>query len=225
MRVHARTVGVEDADHADIDAVLAAVVRAERFGGALALVVAAPEADRVHVAPVGLRLRMHVRIAVALGSGGVEDAGLGLERELEGVHHAEDRRLGGLDRVVLVVDWRSGAGQVVDFVELPPERLRHVVDEKREARVVHQVVEVGLGAGEEVVQDRHFGALREKRAREVGADEAGAAGDETFFRVADHFGKFSAGECGGFAAFPRSIATNRREVTMSRPHSRFLLSA
>jgi hypothetical protein len=40
VRVHARAVGVEDADDADIDLVLAVVVEEQRLGAALALVVA-----------------------------------------------------------------------------------------------------------------------------------------------------------------------------------------
>ena len=74
---HARAVGVEDAAHAHVEPVLAAVVEGQTLGRALALVVAGALADRVDVAPVGLRLRVLERVAVDLGGGGEEEAGAG----------------------------------------------------------------------------------------------------------------------------------------------------
>jgi hypothetical protein len=59
--------------------------------------------------------------------------------------------LGGLHRIVLVVHGRGRAGQVVDLVDLDVQRDRHVVPHQLEARVVEQVLDVVLGAGEEVV--------------------------------------------------------------------------
>ena len=47
-----------------------------------------------------------------------------------------------------------------------------------EARVVVQVIDVALGAGEEVVDAEHLVALLEQAVAEVRAEEAGAAGDE-----------------------------------------------
>ena len=46
--------------------VIAVIRHRHRFGEALRLVVHAARADRVHVAPVGLLLRVHQRIAVHL---------------------------------------------------------------------------------------------------------------------------------------------------------------
>mmetsp|Transcript_4992 Transcript_4992/g.16733 ORF Transcript_4992/g.16733 Transcript_4992/m.16733 type:complete len:322 (+) Transcript_4992:2055-3020(+) len=66
VRVHARAVGVEDADHAHVHVVLPVVVEAEGLRAPLALVVAGPHARAVHVAPVGLRLGRHVGVAVDL---------------------------------------------------------------------------------------------------------------------------------------------------------------
>ena len=167
LRVHVGPVGVEDAHHAHVHAVLARVVGAERLGHALALVVAGADADGVDVAPVGLHLRVDERVAVDLARGGVEDAGLRLEREVEHVHDAEDGALRRLYRVLLVVDGRGGAGEVVDLVELSPEGLSHVVQDEREAAVLEEVVDVGLRAGEEVVECRDLVAVREEAAAEV----------------------------------------------------------
>ena len=73
VRAHPRAVGVEDPHDRGVDALLAVVGHRQRLGVALGLVVDAARADRVHVAPVGLRLRVHLRIAVDLGRRG--DAG------------------------------------------------------------------------------------------------------------------------------------------------------
>jgi len=54
--------------------------------------------------------------------------------------------LGGLHRVVLVVDGRSRAGQVVDLVHLDVEREGHVVADEFEVRAVQQVLDVVVGA-------------------------------------------------------------------------------
>ena len=78
---HPRAVGVEDPCDAGVHALLAQVGHRERLGVALGLVVHAARADRVHVAPVGLRLRVHERIAVHLAGGGDQEAGAVLLRE------------------------------------------------------------------------------------------------------------------------------------------------
>ena len=94
------------------------------------------------------------------------------------MHHAEEGRLDRLDRIALVVDRRRRAGKVVDLVELAPERLRHIVQDEGETRVVHQVIDVGLCPREEIVHDGDFVARLQQTARKMGTDEAGPAGDE-----------------------------------------------
>jgi hypothetical protein len=142
--VHARAVGVEDARHLDLQRVLAVVIEKQGFGAALAFVVAAADADGVDVAPVGFDLGMHLRVAIDLAGGGLEDLGaqaLGQAEHVDGAVHAG---LGGLHRVVLVVDGAGRAGQVVDLVHLDIQRKGDVVAHQLEARVVEQVGDVGL---------------------------------------------------------------------------------
>ena len=100
---------------------------------------------------------------------------LGEHQHVEGAH---DVRLDRLDRVVLVVHRRRGAGQVVDLVDLGEERLADVVPQQLEARMVEQVLDVVPPAGEEVVQADDVVALGQQPVAEMRADEAGAAGDE-----------------------------------------------
>ena len=135
-----------------VEPVLAVVVEEQRLGAALALVVAGRGADRVDVAPVALRLRVHGRVAVDLGGRGLQDrAPSRLARPsmlIDPVHGG----LGRLHGVALVVHRRGRARQVVDLIHLDVERDRHVVPHQLEARIVEQVVRCCLrDAGEEVV--------------------------------------------------------------------------
>ena len=164
VRVHARAVGVEDAHHLDAQLVLAVVVEEQRLGAALAFVVAAADADRVDAAPVGLGLRVHLGVAVDLAGRGLQDLGLHPLGQAQHVDRAVHAGLGGLHRIVLVVDRRGRAGEVEDLVDLDVEREGHVVAHQLEARVAEQVRDVALGAGEEVVDAQHVVALLDRRS-------------------------------------------------------------
>ena len=175
---HARAVGLEDPDDPDIHAVLPVVVHHQGLGHPFPFIIAAPDADGVHVPPVRLRLRVHLGVAVHLGGGRLQDPRADPFREPEHIDGPQDARLDGLHRVVLVVDRRGGAGQVVDPVHLQEDRFRDVVAHQFEPVVVHEVDDVVLAAGEEVVQADDVVPLPEEPFAEVGTDEAGAAGDE-----------------------------------------------
>jgi hypothetical protein len=86
--------------------------------------------------------------------------------------------LGGLHRIVLVVDRRGRAGEVVDLVDLDIERERHVVAHQLEARVIQAAHDVLLAAGEVVVDAQYVIASRQKALAEVRAQEACATGDQ-----------------------------------------------
>ena len=114
---HARAVGVEDAHDRRVDALLAVVGHRQRLGVALGLVVDAARADRVDVAPVGLGLRVYLRIAVDLAGGGDQEAGamaLGEAERVVGAVGADLERVQGQPQVV---DRRGGRGEVVDEVD------------------------------------------------------------------------------------------------------------
>src|SRR5688572_2385193 len=101
--MHPRAVGVEDADDADIDLVLAVIVEEERLGATLAFVVAGTFTDWVDVAPVTFRLRMNVWVPVHLARARLEHPRPHPFRETKAVDGAHHGRLDGLDRIVLVV--------------------------------------------------------------------------------------------------------------------------
>ena len=176
--VHARAVGVENAGHANVQPVLAVVVKKQGFGAALAFVVAAAWANGVHVAPVSFGLRVHGRVAIHLAGAGLKNARFhpfGQAQHVDGAVHAG---FGGLHRVVLVVHRAGRAGQVVDLVNFEVQRKRHVVANELEARVVVQVLKVALAAGEQVVSANHVVAALKQAVNEVAAQKTGAAGDE-----------------------------------------------
>ncbi len=90
---------------------------------------------------------------------------------------------GGLDRVPLVVDRRSRAGEVIDLVDLDVERERHVVADKLEARFLEQFVYVAPVAGVEIVRGEHVVAQLKQASAQVRADETRAAGDQSPFAI------------------------------------------
>ena len=124
VRAHARAVGVEDAHDRRVDALLAVVGHRQRLGVALGLVVDAARADRVHVAPVGLGLRMDLRVAVDLGRRGDQEARAVLLGQPERVVGAVGADLERVQRQPQVVDRRGRRGEVVDEVD-------RLVDEER----------------------------------------------------------------------------------------------
>ena len=152
VRSHARPVGVEDAHDRRVDALLAVVGHRQRLGVALGLVVDAARADRVDVAPVGLRLRMHLRVAVHLARRGEQEARPLHLGEAERVVRAVRADLERLQRQPQVVDRARRAREVVDEVDrlVDLDVLRQVVREEDEG-VAAQMLDVGERARLEVV--------------------------------------------------------------------------
>jgi hypothetical protein len=68
-------------------------------------------------------------------------------------------RLGGLNRVTLVMDGRGRTGQVVDLVHLHIKREGDVVTHQLEARIGAQMLHIVLGAAVEIVDTKHMATL------------------------------------------------------------------
>ncbi len=163
---------------------LAVIVEEQGLGAALALVVAAADADRVDLAPVALRLRMHFRIAVDFAGRGLQDARLdplGQAQHVDGAVHAG---FGGLHRVVLVVHRAGRAGQVENAVHLDVQREGDVVAHQLEIRLVQQLQQVVLAAGEVVVDAQHVVAAPDQAVAQVRAEETRTAGHQHFSHAA-----------------------------------------
>ena len=149
--MHARPIRIEDARDLDRQSMLPPIVHEERFGAALAFVVTRTRTDRIHIAPVRFLLRMHVRVAIDFARRGLKDFRVHALGEPEHVDRAVHARLRRLHRIVLVMDRRSGAREVVDLVDFHVERKGHVMTHQLEVRAVEQMRDVVLRAGVEVV--------------------------------------------------------------------------
>jgi len=68
---------------------------------------------------------------------------------------------------VLVVNGRSRAGKVVDLIDLHIERKGHVVPNKLEPMMVEQIIDVALGASEEIVDAYDVPTIREQSLTEM----------------------------------------------------------
>ena len=96
--------------------------------------------------------------------------------QAEHVERAVDRRLERFDGVVLVVDGRGGAGQVVDLIDLRVVGRGDVVAHGLEAVAAQQVADVVLAAREVVVDADHVVTFHDEAFAEVRPDEACATG-------------------------------------------------
>src|SRR6185437_4177141 len=73
---------------------------------------------------------------------------------------------------------RGGAGEVVDLVDLDIERKAHIVPERLEMRVRHQVRDIVLAPGEVIIDAHDVVALGDEPLAQMRAQKPGAAGDE-----------------------------------------------
>ena len=106
--------------------------------------------------PVAFWLRVNLGVAVHFAGRSLIDARakpFGQAQHVDGTVHAG---LDGLHRVVLVVYGRGRAGQIVNFIHLNIEGKGHVVANKLEPAVVHELFHIGAGTGKKVVRAEHF---------------------------------------------------------------------
>ena len=66
-----------------------------------------------------------------------------------------DTCLGGLYRIVLVVNRRCGTGEIVDLIHFYLEREGDLMAHEFEVRILRKVTDVVLGNGKEVVHTEH----------------------------------------------------------------------
>src|SRR5690554_4804608 len=107
--MHPRPVGIEYTHDPKRDTVLAGVGGCEGLAATLALVVAGAVADRVDLAPIGLRLWVLFGLAVDLAGRGDQQAGADGLREPKHVQRALDRGQDGPDPIPLIMDGRRWA--------------------------------------------------------------------------------------------------------------------
>jgi len=115
--MHAGAVSVKDAIDTDIDFVLAMIIHTQGLGYAFAFVVTTSRSDRVNISQVSFGLGVNFRITIDFRSGGLQKTGVMFLGQTKHVDHPFGIGFDGADRVVLVVDRGSGAGQVVYLVD------------------------------------------------------------------------------------------------------------
>ena len=147
------------------------VIHKERFGNALAFVIAAADANRVHVSPIIFCLRVYRRIAVDFTRRSLQNPGLHTFRHAEHVDRAHHARLDRLYRIELVMDRACGACQVKDAVHFQQNRFRHVVADKLEATVVTQVRDIRHAARKVVVKANHLVTVVQQTLAQVTPQE------------------------------------------------------
>src|SRR5436189_83059 len=156
-------VGLPEGGDARVDALLALVRHRHRLGVPLCLVVDAAGANRVDIAPVRLRLRVDLGVAVDLARRGEEEARPLELRQPEHVVRAVGADLEGVQREPLVVDRAGRARQVVDDV-----------DGLGDLQVVDEVVV----AEDEAVVANVLDVLERSRVEVVDTDDTIALGEE-----------------------------------------------
>src|SRR5581483_11596126 len=178
VTAHARAVGVEDARDARVHSLLLVVRHRQRLGVALRLVVDAARPDRVHVAPVGLRLRMHLRVAVHLARRGDQKAGALPLGETKGVMRAVGADLQRRKRHAHVVHRAGKRREMEHEVDglVDGDRFGDVVIQEGE-RVVLEVRDVLERAGLEVVDADDPMPFVQQSVAQMRRQKAGAAGD------------------------------------------------
>ena len=60
-----------------------------------------------------------------------------------------------LNRVALVMNWRSRTREIINLVHLYRNRVRNIMAKEFEILVVHQFEYIGLGASEEIVNAKY----------------------------------------------------------------------
>jgi hypothetical protein len=121
---------------------------------------------------------MDSRVPIDLARTGKKDASTRSLGEPEHVDGSMDTRLRGLHGISLVMDRGSGAGEVVNLIDLYVERECHVVPKDFEARVGQEMGDVVLGGGVIVVHTEDLIALTEEPLTQVRADETCSPGHQ-----------------------------------------------
>ena len=81
-------------------------------------------------------------------------------------------------RVMLIMDGRSWACQIIDLVYFQIEWEGNVMPDHFEVLMVEQVLDIATRAGEEIIDTKDNGTVGNQALAEVRADEAGTPGNQ-----------------------------------------------
>ena len=114
--MHTRPIGIKNPYNPDADLMLPMVIEKQRFGATFALIVAGPYTDAIDISPVRFSLGMNGGITVYFRCRGLKNSGPKSFGQAQHIDRAVDIDLGGLHRIILIVNRRSRTGQVINFV-------------------------------------------------------------------------------------------------------------
>jgi len=120
---------------------------------------------------------MYDRIAVNLGCRGLQDSSPDTLRQAEHVDHAHHICLDRFYGIVLIMDRRSGAGEIIDLIDLEQYRFGYIVAYQFKSRMVHQVRDVLLTASKKIVKADDLMPIFYKPLAKMRTDKPGSAGD------------------------------------------------
>jgi len=83
-----------------------------------------------------------------------------------------DIDLGGLNRVILIVDRSCGTGQVVNLVGFHIKGKSNVMANKLKKGIIKEMQNISLGPGIEVIHAQNITTLIQKAFTEMGTDES-----------------------------------------------------
>src|SRR5260370_27300871 len=110
------------------------------------------------MAPIILALRVNAGVAIHFRCRGLENFGaqaFGQPQHVDGAMHAG---LGGLDRVVLVMDGGGWAGQIIDLIGFNIERKCYVVADYLKLMMIEHTLDIAACAGEKNFDAGKIGA-------------------------------------------------------------------
>jgi len=127
------------------------------------------------VSPIAFRLWVDSGISVHFRRGSLQNLGLHAFGQAEHVDRVMHARLGSLDGVALVMDWRGGAGEIVYLVHFDIKREGDIVAKRFETLVREQMLNIGAGASEVIVDADDVCSRCQQVLAQMQTEEAGAA--------------------------------------------------
>ena len=119
---------------------------------------------------------MNIRIAINFRSRRLKDFCFHALCEPKHVDSAMNAGFGRLHRIPLVVNWRGGTREVIDFVDLNVERECYVVPRQFETLVIEKMLDILAGTGEKVIDAENVSAPREQPLAKMRAEKSRPAG-------------------------------------------------
>ena len=158
------------------------IVEEKGLGATFALIIAGARSNWIYVAPIGLWLRMHARIAVDSRSSRPAKSGaftrLARPKHIDRADNADFRRG---DRIELIMDRRCRTSKIENRVDLDEQRHRNIMSHRFEHRVIQKVRDIGAPPGEVIVNTRGPRRLPQAGAHKDANQKARAASNQNAF--------------------------------------------